>query len=45
MCKRSPTIICISRPQHLIWTGTPPIRQIADLRGHSLIGYIPDMIF
>jgi len=23
----------------------PPIRQIADLRGHSLIGYIPDMIF
>lgn len=23
----------------------PPIRQTADLRGHNLIGYIPDMIF
>ena len=26
-------------------SGHPPIRSMADLRGHRIIGYIPDMIF
>ncbi|AXI48907.1 LysR family transcriptional regulator [Sulfitobacter sp. SK012] len=25
--------------------GHPPIRSVADLKGHRLVGYIPDMIF